>query len=106
MQRRAQAHRGEILAQAKRIVVCLSRELLEAVNGLVIQGERNRSAFVREAIRLLVRQRRRTQASLERLRRGYEEMGGLNLSLAEEALSEDLQASEAYERTLGERENG
>ncbi len=98
--------RGEVLAQAKRIVVCLSEDLLAAVNGLVTQGERNRSAFVREAIRLLVRQRRRTQASLERLRRGYEEMGRLNLEIAEEGLGDDLRAIEAYERALGERGSG
>ena len=94
------------MAQTKRIVVCMPDDLLASVDGLVLEGERNRSAIVREALRLLVRQRQRTQAGLQRLKRGYEAMGRINLALSEEGLHEDLKSTEAYERILGERENG
>ena len=92
------------MAQAKRLVVSVPGDLWESVNGLVMQGERNRSAFVREALRLLVRQRQWTQANLTRLRRGYEEMGPINRELAEEGLAADISAMESYVRGLGGRE--
>lgn len=84
----------------------MPEDLLASVDGLVVQGGRNRSAFVREAIRLLVRQQLWTQANLQRLRQGYERMGRLNQELAEEGLGDDLRAFETYERALGERESG
>ena len=89
------------MAQAKRIAVILPEDLLVSVDGLA--GE-NRSAFVREALRLLIRQRRRIQANLHRLRRGYEQMSKLNLELAEEGIEDDLSAIEAYERLLAEED--
>lgn len=94
------------MAQAKRIVVSVPEDLLASVDGLAYQGGRSRSALVREAIRLLVRQRLWTQANLERLRRGYEQMGRLNRELAEEGLGADMSACDSYERTLGGRESG
>ncbi len=97
---------GVALAQAKRIVVAVPGDLLASVDGLAVQGGRSRSALVREAMRLLVRQRQWAQANLERLRRGYERMGWLNRMLAEEGFGEDMSACESYERALGERERG
>lgn len=94
------------MAQAKRIVVSVPEDLLASVDGLALQGGRSRSALVREAIRLLVRQRQWTQANLDWLRRGYEQMGRLNRTLAEEGLGEDMSACESYERALGERDRG
>lgn len=91
------------MAQAKRIVVSIPDELLASMDGLLARGKR--SAFVREAIRLLVRERQWAMANLERLRRGYERMGPLNLRLAEEGLAGDLECVEAYERRLGESES-
>ena len=92
------------MAQARRITVTLPEDLLASIDSLVMEGEGNRGAFVRAALRHLIRQRRRIQANLQRLRRGYEEMGRLNLELAEEGLGEDLRAIEAYERALGGRD--
>ncbi len=90
------------MAQARRIAVFLPEDLLASIDVLASQDECSRSAFVREALRFLVRQRRRSQANLERLRRGYELMGRLNRELAEEGLAGEIGAMDSYERALGE----
>ncbi|MGE5529833.1 MAG: CopG family ribbon-helix-helix protein [Patescibacteria group bacterium] len=93
------------MAQAKRIMITLPGDLLASVDDLAA-GRCSRSAFVREALRLLIRQRERTEANLQRLRRGYERMGRINLALAEEGLGGELETLETYERVLGGRESG
>ncbi|MCL6613652.1 MAG: ribbon-helix-helix protein, CopG family [Firmicutes bacterium] len=94
------------MSQTKRIVVSVPEELLLSMDDLRAKDGSSRSAMVREAIRLLLHQRREAAASLERLRRGYERMGRLNRRLAEEGLAADLAVCEAYERGLAGREDG
>lgn len=97
---------GGVVAQTKRIVVSVPDELLASMDDPATRDARSRSAFVREAIRLLVRQRQWLVVNGERLRRGYQEMGALNRRLAEEGLADDLASIEDYERRLGESESG
>lgn len=93
------------MAQGKKIVVSLPEDLLALLDGFARrQGKGNRSACVRQAIRSFLRERRRTEVCLERLRRGYERMGGLNRRLAEEGFDVDRRALEAYESTLAGRD--
>lgn len=87
------------MAQAKRIMVSLPDSLLQEVDGIVRRETGNRSAFVREAMLLLIAERRRRE-QMERYRLGYEKTGKLNLALAEDGLGEDLRDLEQYENYL------
>jgi CopG family transcriptional regulator/antitoxin EndoAI len=91
------------MAQAKRIMVSLPDSLLQEVDGIVRREQGNRSAFVREAMLLLIRERHRL-AELEKWRSGYEKMAVINRKLAEDGLEQDLQTLESYENYLGKRE--
>ncbi len=84
------------MAQAKRIMVSLPDSLLQEVDGIVRRETGNRSAFVREAMLLLIAERRRLE-KIERYRTGYEKTGKINRALAEEGLGADLRDLEAYE---------
>ncbi len=91
------------MAQAKRIMVSLPDSLLQEVDGIVRREEGNRSAFVREAMLLLIRERHRL-AELEKWRSGYEKTAVINRKLAEDGLEQDLQTLESYEDYLEKRE--
>ena len=77
-------------------MVSLPDSLLQEVDGIVRRETGNRSAFVREAMLLLIAERRRLE-KMERYRLGYEKTGKLNRALAEEGLEADLRDLEAYE---------
>lgn len=91
------------MAQAKRIMVSLPDSLLQEVDGIVRRERGNRSAFVREAMLLLIRERQR-MAEMEKWRSGYEKMAVINRRLAEDGLEQDLQTLESYEDYLEKRE--
>jgi len=87
------------MAQAKRIMVCLPASLLQEVDGIVRRETGNRSAFVREAMLLLITERRRRER-LENCQNGYRHFGRHNLALAEEGWEEDFRMWAAYEDYL------
>ena len=92
------------MAQIRKIMICLPNSLLEEVDGLARLEKRNRSAFIREAMRLYIRERRRRQLT-EQMMKGYVQMGKMNLTLAEEAIRVEQASAEAYERLLAEDED-
>jgi CopG family transcriptional regulator/antitoxin EndoAI len=97
---------GDIsMAQAKRIMVSLPGTLLQEVDGIVRRETGNRSAFVREAMLLLIAERRRRER-IESYRSGYEKAGKLNLALAEEGFAEDCRDLEKYEDHLADARSG
>jgi CopG family transcriptional regulator/antitoxin EndoAI len=89
------------MVQAKRIMVSLPDSLLQEIDGIVRCETGNRSAFIREAVRLLVDERRRRER-LEKYRTGYEKVGQLNRRLAEDGLITDCRDLEKYETYLDE----
>lgn len=88
------------MAQAKRIMVSLPGSLLQEVDGIVRRETGNRSAFIREAMLLLIAERHHRQR-MEGYRIGYEKVGKLNLALAEDGLEEESHDLESYEKYLG-----
>ncbi len=90
------------MAQAKRIMVSLPNSLLQEVDGIVRRETGNRSAFIREAMLLLITERR-CRERMEGYRLGYEKVGKLNLALAEDGLEEDSRDLEKYENNLASR---
>lgn len=76
------------MAESKRIIVSLPDSLLKEVDYIVNLERKNRSEFIREAMRLYIRERRKIEIR-EQLKKGYMEMAALNLALAEQNLTED-----------------
>lgn len=91
------------MAQARRIMVSMPDSLLQEVDRFVRRETGNRSAFVREAVLLLMDERLRRER-FERCRIGYERTGKLNLELAEDGFGEDSCDLEIYENYLMKRE--
>jgi CopG family transcriptional regulator / antitoxin EndoAI len=71
------------MASSKRIVVSVPANLLRELDGLVAMERWNRSALVREAVRIYVQERKKRDMR-QQLKRGYREMARINLTLAEE----------------------
>lgn len=85
------------MAVSKRIMICVPDTLLQEVDGIVALENRNRSEFIREAMKLYICERRRRQ-----MVKGYGEMGHLNLALASEDIAVGNEAWHLYERRLVE----
>ncbi len=89
------------MAQTKRIVVSLPKNLLQEVDRVVQEENSNRSQFVRDAMQMYILEHRK-EVLRERLKNGYQKMAALNLVLAEEGSDEQL--LDHYERQLAEAE--
>lgn len=93
---------GEGVAELKRIMISIPNNLLQEVDGIIAAEKLSRSQFIREAMRLYITERKR-KAVRDRMRKGYQEMGAINLSLAEEGLQVDADIFE-MPTLLAERE--
>ncbi|KNF09183.1 hypothetical protein CLPU_4c02290 [Gottschalkia purinilytica] len=87
------------MAETKRIIISLPNSLLEEVDGIVSIEKKNRSEFIREAMKLYLRERKKIQIK-ERMKSGYREMSQINMALAELGLAEDIRELGIYEATL------
>ncbi len=91
------------MAESKRIIISLPDSLLREVDDLVEKEKRNRSEFIREAMKLYIRERRKIQIR-EKMKKGYREMGSINLLLCEAGLDIDVTTLRSYETKLAESE--
>lgn len=89
------------MAQVKRIMISLPETLLEQVDLIVREEKRNRSEFIREAMKLYIIEKNKRRLR-EELKQGYIAMGEINLQLAEEALAGDENCIMGYESVLAE----
>ena len=87
------------MAETKRIMISLPDSLLEEIDGIVSIEKRNRSEFIREAMKLYIRERKKIEIR-EMLKKGYREMGDLNLNLSEMGYEEDYKELCQYEAKL------
>ncbi len=76
------------VAELKRIMISIPNSLLQEVDGIVAVDKLSRSQFIREAMRLYIEDRKR-KAVRDIMKRGYQEMAVINLSLAEEGVVAD-----------------
>ncbi|MDD2401074.1 MAG: ribbon-helix-helix protein, CopG family [Clostridia bacterium] len=72
------------MTDSKRIMICLPASLLEEVDGMISNENKNRSELIREAMRFYLEEKKKSRLR-EQMRIGYQEMACLNLSLAEES---------------------
>lgn len=91
------------MGQTKKILVSVPDNLLREVDEIVALESRNRSEFIRESMRLYIRERNKLRVH-EQMKKGYEEMAKLNLMMAEDALDEDGTTLNRYESILSESE--
>lgn len=83
----------------RNIMVSLPDNLVEEVDFIVSMEEKNRSEFVREAMKLYIREKKKLEVS-EKLKDGYVEMSKINLSFAEMGLGQDMEELDLYEVKL------
>jgi CopG family transcriptional regulator / antitoxin EndoAI len=91
------------VAELKRIMISIPNSLLQEVDGIIAMEKLSRSQFVREAMRLYIEERKR-KAVRDMMRKGYQEMAIINLTLAEEGLTADVEVYEMMPTLLVERE--
>lgn len=87
------------MAETKRIMISLPDSLLEEIDGIVSIERKNRSEFIREAMKLYIRERHKIQIR-EKMKCGYKEMAQINLTLSEIGIEEDIKELNTYELKL------
>jgi CopG family transcriptional regulator/antitoxin EndoAI len=94
---------GAGVAETKKIILSLPNSLLEEVDGIAAIEKKNRSEFIREAMRLYIREREKKHMR-EVMKKGYLEMAKINIALAEMAFYAENDTYTAYETQLAECE--
>ncbi len=89
------------MPRVKRIMISLPASLLEEVDDFAELEKRNRSEFIREAMKLYIAERRRRDLR-EQMRNGYQEMARINLLLAQENYEAENEAQEIFDNKLAE----
>lgn len=90
---------GEGVADLRRIMISIPNSLLQEVDGIIAMEKLSRSQFVRDAMRVYIEDRKR-KAVRDLMRKGYQEMAAINLTLAEEGLEADREAYDLMPSTL------
>ncbi|MCI9625238.1 MAG: ribbon-helix-helix protein, CopG family [Clostridia bacterium] len=91
------------MPQLKKILITLPNSLLEEVDALALQENTNRSEFIREAMKYYIKYKKNLEIK-ERLKKGYQEMGEINLAIAEMCFEADNKQLDGYEEKLAECE--
>lgn len=91
------------MAQLKKILISLPDNLLKEVDSIVEMENINRSEFVREAMKLYIREKRRIEMR-DRMKKGYKQMAEINVKLAEMCFEADNDQQQKYEEGLREME--
>jgi CopG family transcriptional regulator/antitoxin EndoAI len=91
------------LAELKKILISLPDNLLKEVDSIVAVEKINRSEFVREAMKLYIREKRKIEMR-DRMKKGYQEMAEINIMLAEMCFEADNDQQAVYEERLRELE--
>ncbi len=89
------------MSQLKKVLITVPDSLLEAVD-IAAKGDNvNRSEFVREAMKMYLREKKK-RTNCEQMKKGYQEMAELNLNLAETYFAAEEEAFSSYEEKLAE----
>ena len=94
---------GIYFGRIEKILISLPDNLLKEIDHIVSVEKTNRSEFVREAMKLYLREKRKIEMR-DRLKKGYLEMAEINVRLAEMYLEADSEQQLKYEERLGELE--
>ena len=89
------------MSRVKRIMISIPENLLKEVDGLADREKRNRSEFIREAMKLYISEQEKRNIR-EQMKKGYQEMAHINLCLAVENYDAENEVQEYYEEKLAE----
>ena len=92
---------GAFVPGVKRIMISLPEKLLKEVDDLASIEQRNRSEFIREAMKLYISERKK-RTLREQMKKGYQEMADINLALAVENYEIESEVQNYYENKLAE----
>ncbi|MBE7013044.1 MAG: ribbon-helix-helix protein, CopG family [Ruminococcaceae bacterium] len=87
------------MSRQRKILISVPDSLLTEVDDFASSRNINRSEFIRDAMRLYIKERKKAELC-SRLRRGYEEMAEINLDIAELCVSADEEQQKSYEAKL------
>jgi CopG family transcriptional regulator / antitoxin EndoAI len=90
---------GAYMADVKRIEAELRSSLIEEVDGVAYMEDGNKNEFIKEAMKLYLRERRRIK-TMEAMKNGYLEMSNINRKLSEDGFSQDIRDFLSYETDL------
>jgi CopG family transcriptional regulator/antitoxin EndoAI len=82
-------------------MISLPESLLAEVDNLATVERRNRSEFIREAMKLYIAERKR-RSMREQMKRGYQEMAPINLALVVENYDAEDEVQRYYVDRLAE----
>ena len=91
------------MSQLKKVLITVPDSLLAAVDSAAKGENINRSEFVREAMKMYLREKKKSERH-ELMKKGYQEMAELNLSSARMGFDAEEEAILAYEEKLAECE--
>jgi len=91
------------LGEIKKVLISLPDNLLKEIDSIVSVEKINRSKFVRDAMKLYLRERRKMEMR-DKLKKGYQEMAEINIKLTEIFWEVDNDQQIKYEKMLGEME--
>lgn len=89
------------MAELRKILISLPDNLLKEIDTIVSVEKTNRSEFVRNAMKLYIREKRRLEM-VDRMKKGYQEMAEINMKLSEMCFEADNDQQLKYEERLGE----
>jgi len=91
------------LGEIRKVLISLPDNLLKEIDSIVSVEKINRSEFVRDAMKLYLRERRKVEMR-DKLKKGYQEMAEINVKLTEVFFEVDNDQQINYEKLLGELE--
>ncbi|QAV11327.1 CopG family ribbon-helix-helix protein [Brevibacillus agri] len=83
----------------KRIMISLPQHLLQEVDGVIQKEKSNRSEFIRQAMHLYLKERKK-RTIRETMQKGYMEMAKINLKMASEAFGAEEEADHTLVRLV------
>ncbi|MDW7672990.1 MAG: ribbon-helix-helix protein, CopG family [Bacillota bacterium] len=89
------------MPSTKRIMISLPSHLLAEVDDLISLENKNRSEFIRDAMKLYMTEKRRRDLR-EQMKTGYQAMAQINLTLAREGFILETEASKYFGEPLAE----
>jgi len=96
---------GKKMDENKKIVVSFPKQLLKEFDELLdCKSSQKRSQFIREAVILYIKERKKNNMR-ELMKKGYEEMSCINCEIAELGIVSDCADLEKYEAGLSESDN-
>lgn len=92
---------GFVLSKSntKRIMISLPQHLLQEVDGVIQKEKSNRSEFIRQAMHLYLKERKK-RVIRETMQKGYMEMAKINLKMASEAFGAEEEADHTLVRLV------